>query len=332
MPLGWGVIGAGGIARRRMIPEGILPARNAELVAIMEPEAGLARRLADECYGGVKWYTSAEELAADPDVDAVFIGSPPRFHCEQTIACARAGKHVLCEKPMALNVADAERMTDECRKHKAKLGVDFMLRYHACHEMIREMVERGDLGTLVLGRASFAFWYPPIEGAFRQNWADGGGGAIVDVGNHMVDLLEVYFGRTRRVGCFQRNLIHGYETDDTAVMILEFASGAQGMVNVQFALPSGACPNPLEIYGSRGSAITSGTIGQSATGSFRAVVGADGREATLDVRPTPVNMYQAHIEDFTARVESGEEGVWSVRVTTAAYASAETGKIMAVGA
>ncbi|MFQ6096822.1 MAG: Gfo/Idh/MocA family protein, partial [Armatimonadota bacterium] len=251
--------------------------------------------------------------------------------------CACAGKHVLCEKPMALSVADAERMTEECRRHDVKLGVDFMLRYHACHEMLREMVERGDLGTLVFGRASFAFWYPPIDGAFRQNWQEGGGGAIVDVGNHMVDLLEVYFGRARRVGCFQRNLIQGYETDDTAVMILEFESGAQGMVNVQFAVPSGACPNPLEVYGSNGSVITSGTIGQEPTGSMRAIIGPDGDETVMDIRPTPVNMYRAHIEDFSARIRDGcepripaEDGVWSVRVTTAAYESARTGQIVTI--
>src|SRR5512140_2104728 len=109
----WGVIGSGGIARRRTIPEGIAPARNGKLVAVYNPTAAVNEQVATQ-FGALP-ARSVDELLGS-DVDAVYIASPPDAHCEQTLACARAGKHVLCEKPLARNVAESELMIDACRK------------------------------------------------------------------------------------------------------------------------------------------------------------------------------------------------------------------------
>jgi len=187
----WGVIGAAGIADRRMIPEGIVPAHNAELVAICDVTAELVNKVGEK-YGipPDQRYTSDVELIANAPVDAVYVATPNHLHKNQVLECAAAGKHVLCEKPLAITIEDCEEMVEACAAAGVKLGVDFMMRFHCCHRKIKEMVDAGQLGRLVMGRAELTCWYPPIPGAFRQDPLLGGGGAFIDMGNHCVENLK----------------------------------------------------------------------------------------------------------------------------------------------
>ncbi len=347
MAIGWGVIGCGGIADRRTIPEGIVPAPSAELVAVQD----IAEERVNEVSGkyGVSGYGTVEELLADDNVEAVYIATPTHVHHEQTVAAAQAGKHVLCEKPLALTIDECEASIAACAQAGVKFGTNFMMRFHACHTAIKQMIEAGDLGTPVLGRAELTCWYPPIEGAFRQIQALGGGGAMIDMGNHCIDLLEFLLGsKVARVACFTEHLVQDYETEDTAVAALHFANGAVGMVDTLFNVPDAAARNMLEVYGSKGSIVTRGTIGQESGGSISAIIegetkGYDAQQARdagaaeQIIEPDVVNMYEAAIEGFCEAIQGdtappvpGEDGLWSHQVMDALYESARTGEVLEV--
>lgn len=345
MAIKWGVIGCGGIADRRTIPEGIIPAPSAELVAVQDIAEERVGEVAEKY--GVTGYTEVDDLLADDSVDAVYIATPTHVHHEQTVAAAQAGKHVLCEKPLALTVEECEKSIEVCKQAGVKLGTNFMMRFHSCHQKIKEIIEAGDLGTPVLGRAELTCWYPPIEGAFRQIQSCGGGGALIDMGNHCIDLLEFFFGPVERVSCMTEHLVQDYETEDTAVVILHFKSGAVGMVDTLFNVPDAAARNMLEVYGSQGSLVTQGTIGQESSGIIEAVLEGDvggydaqqARDAGAKqiIEPDVVNMYEAIVEGFCKAIEndtrppvSGEDGLWSHRVIDACYESARSGRTISL--
>lgn len=347
MSIRWGVIGAGGIADRRTIPEGIIPAVGAELVAVQDVLEDRVTAVAAK-YGVAHAYTAEADLLDRDDVDAVYVATPTHLHARQVKAAALAGKHVLCEKPLGLTRQEVEEEIQVCRDAGVKLGTNFMMRFHACHVRLKQMVEAGELGRLVFGRAELTCWYPPIPGAFRQDPALGGGGALIDMGNHCIDLLEFLFGKTVEVSCFTGNLVHDYKSEDTALAMLRFESGAVGVVDNLFNVPDAAARNALEVYGSRGSVTSFGTIGQDSSGSLTAVLqkseaGYDAAQVrdvetpTEIITPPVVNMYRAHIEAFCAAIENdteppvtGEDGLWSHRVVEACYESARTGRTVKV--
>jgi predicted dehydrogenase len=348
MIIRWGVIGAGGIADRRTIPEGLIPARNAELVAVCDADPGRAAAVSAKY--GVEACEHSDGLIANEDVQAVYIASPTQLHREHILAAAAVGKHVLCEKPLGRTVAECEEVVAACAAAGVKLGVNFMMRFHACHRQLAELIAAGDLGTLVFGRAELTCWYPPIPGAFRQDPALGGGGALADMGNHCIDVLEMLFGRTVEVSAQTGRLVQDYASEDTAVCLLRFAGGAVGVVDALFNVPDAAARNALEVYGSRGSVVSFGTIGQDSGGELRAVLESgdraydasqvrDGASPERTLRPTPVNIYRAHVEAFSQAILDdapppipGEDGLWNHRVVEACYEAARNGRTVRVAA
>ena len=339
MTVGWGVIGSGGIARRRTIPEGIAKAAGGRLVAVFDVDQRANREVAGQF--GAAACADEEELLARKDVDAVYIATPAHLHARQATAAARAGKHVLCEKPLGLSVAEAEAVVDACRKAGVTLAVNFMMRFHAFHREAARMIEQGTLGRMVLGRAQLSCWYPPIPGAWRQDPATGGGGSLIDMGGHCVDLLETFLGRARSVMCRTANLVHAYKSEDTAVALLEFQGGAVGTVDACFNIPDRASRNRLELYGSKGGILAEGTVGQGEGGEMvlrlEDAAGYEARQARdladgvrVDV-PT-VNLYKAQIEDVNEAISTGRQplcdgaaGLWSQKVLAACYESARNG-------
>jgi predicted dehydrogenase len=319
----WGVIGAGGIARRRTIPEGIVPAENAELVAVFSPNSGAA---VAEQFGVSAARSEAELLARE--IDAVYIASPVNQHLRQVELSARARKHILCEKPLGLNVAEAERMLALCRDHGVKFGTAFMMRFHRLHVAAKQKIDAGAIGRPVLGRAQLSFKYRPIVGAWRQDAQLGGGGSLMDLGGHCIDLLEMFFGtRVKQVSCMTGRLVHDYPVEDSATVLLRFASGAQGVVECFFNIPDNASLNRIELYGSGGSILAEQTIGQGAGGrmTLRTEHGGEGEAIIAE----PVNLYRAEIEAFSRAVLNdevppvdGDAGLWSQRVIAACYQSA----------
>jgi predicted dehydrogenase len=336
----WGVIGSGGTARRRTIPEGFVPARNAHLVAVWNTNARVNQEVAREF--GVAPADSLEALLA-ADLDAVYIGSPVQVHLEQVLACAQARKHVLCEKPLGRTVTEAEAMVEACHRARVQFGTAFMMRFNAQHQAALKLVEDGRLGKPVYARAQLSCWYPPLPNAWRQDPALAGGGSLIDMGSHCIDLLEFFFGPVRKVSCFTNRTVHAYDSEDSAIVLLRFANGALGTVDAFFCIPDDSSRNALELYGTRGSVIASGTIGQESHGDMTAYLQADQTSYTaaqtrasgagLKIAPEPQNTYRAEIEAFSAALLKQQPnpldstmGLHSQRVLAACYASARTGR------
>ncbi|HVV02549.1 MAG TPA: Gfo/Idh/MocA family oxidoreductase [Verrucomicrobiae bacterium] len=340
----WGVVGSGGIARRRTIPEGILPSRNGELAAVygtnQKTNAEVAAQFQARACG------SLDELLKS-EIDAVYIASPVKPHLEQVLACARARKNVLCEKPMGRTVLEVEEMVAACRGAGVHLGVAFMMRFHSQHQAALEIIRSGRLGKPVFGRAQLSCWYPPSPGAFRQDPELGGGGALVDLGSHCIDLLEMFFGPVIRLSCFINHTIHDYASEDSAVTMLSFANGALAAVDTFFCIQDDSSKNVLELYGSRGSILATGTIGQGSQGQMLAYFQDDSgnyeagqtrvaaRGSTI--APHPVNTYRAEIEAFGDTILEGkpnllsaESGLRNQRIMAACYESARSGRAVEI--
>jgi predicted dehydrogenase len=338
----FGVIGAGGIARRKTIP-GMLEADNIELAAVMDV-AGVEEIAAE--FGVAKAYRSVDELVRDPAVDAVYIASPVFLHAEQIAAAARHGKHVLCEKPLTLTIEEAEKAIAVCRENNVLLQEGYMMTFHGAHQAIRSIIAAGKLGKIVYMRAQLSCWYPPIEGAWRQDPAKGGGGALIDMATHLYDLLEFFAGPVARLVAFTGNQVQDYESEDSATTLLEFRDGAHATVDTFFCVPDEAARTRLEIYGSRGSIFTEGTIGQSTGGTAEGIfgLGTGGYDAAQDkdVERTfqpipfePINPYTAECAYFAdcilknrpPEVNHGDNALRILRMTELAYASARDGQV-----
>jgi len=338
----WGVIGSGGIARRRTIPEGIVMAEHAKLVTVYDinPEANKA--VAAE-FNAVA-VDNIQDLI-NSDVDAIYIASPANMHMEQVIACAKGKKHILCEKPLGMTVKEAEKMLKICREEGVYLGVGLMMRFVKQHQEALRMIKEGHIGKPVYGRAQLSCWYPPMSGAWRQDPKTGGGGSLMDMGSHCIDLLEMFFGKVKSVSCFINNNVHSYKSEDSAVVSLFFENGAIGTVDTYFCIPDNSSKNVLELYGSKGSILAKGTIGQGPAGEMIAFLesSTSGYNAQQErnaaggivINPEPVNTYRAEIEEFsTAILEKREPtnnftlGLQSQKVLEACYKSAKTGKII----
>jgi len=340
----WGVIGSGGIARRRTIPEGLAAASNAELAVVYDINP-IANEAVAQQYNATP-ARGIEELI-ESGIEAVYVATPAHLHHRQVQQCLAAGKHVLCEKPLGMSVSEAEEMAKCATSRGLWLGTALMMRFHAQHRAALELIQQGLLGKPVYARAQLSCWYPPIEGAWRQNAAQGGGGSLIDMGGHCIDLLEMFFGPVERVSCFTRSIMHKYETEDSAAAMLSFASGALGTVDTFFAIPDAASDNALELYGSLGSIVAKGTIGQGSAGWMMARLerAASGYEAAqeregaggIEISPEPVNPYRAEIEDFSQAILAGREpitggdaGLRSQKVLSACYESARTGQAVSV--
>jgi predicted dehydrogenase len=341
----WGVIGSGGIARRRTIPEGISRARNGELSVVFDINAQVNTEVAKEF--DAEEAGSIEALLGT-DIDAVYIATPPRFHPGQVHSCAKAGKHVLCEKPLGMSVAESEEIIAICKQMGVKLGCVFMMRFVSQHQEAMSLIKKGRLGRPTYARAQLSCWYPPIEGAWRQDPTTGGGGSLIDMGGHCIDLLEMFFGRISRVSCFINNTIHDYKSEDSAAAMVFFENGAIGTVDTFFCIPDNSSKNVLELFGSRGSILAKGTIGQGTAGEMVAFLEREGKaydaqqvraEAEgMVISPAEINTYKAEIEDFSQAIiedreplVGGEAGLRNQKIIEACYKSAKLGKVVEVG-
>lgn len=335
--LKWGVLGAGGIARRRTIPEGFITADNARLVAVCGSSAELTTEIAREF--DVRGIADLDEFLRS-DIDAVYIATPAHLHAAQTIQAASAGKHILCEKPLGLSVSEATAMVNACEASRVRLGTALMMRFHGAHRTALQMLRDGCLGEPVFARAQLSCWYPPIPGAWRQDPRLAGGGSLMDMGGHCLDLLELFLGPVVEASCFTANRIQSYPSEDSAVATLRFENGALGVVDAFFCIPDASSRNVLEIYGSLGSLLATGTIGQAADGSLTHFAGDPaGYSARQERGPSggvtlefpAVNTYRAEIEEFSAAVLEGrmpenshEIGLRSQLLMEACYSAATT--------
>src|SRR5690625_5043887 len=210
----WGIIGAGAIAVNRTIP-GMLRSNTSNLVAVNRTNKTKLKEVQAK-FDVKNAYTKVEELVRDPEVDAVYIASPVKYHVEHALAAAKAKKPILLEKPIGMNVREVELIQDECNRNGVFFDAALMMRYHELHQKMRQMIADGSIGELVSIRMDFCFWYPPQPSAWRLEKAVGGGGVFMDLGPHMVDLVQYITGRNvLKVHSLIDTLTFSYEVEDS---------------------------------------------------------------------------------------------------------------------
>ena len=219
--LRWGILSTADIGRKKAIP-GIQAADRSTVVAIASRDEVRARAAATEL-GIPRVHGSYEALLADPDVDAVYIPLPNHLHAEWTIAAARAGKHVLCEKPLATTARDAERMIEACDRAGVRLMEAFMYRHHPSWVAARELVQSGRIGRLVAVQSWFSYFNDDATNI--RNIRDYGGGALYDVGCYNVNLSRMLFDAepVRVEASIVRDAASGVDTLTSG--LLEFETG-----------------------------------------------------------------------------------------------------------
>jgi len=217
----WGIVSTAHIGTQKVIP-GIMKSAHSEVVAIASRDIGRARAAAAEL-GIPKAYGSYEEMLADPEIDAIYNPLPNHLHVPVTIAATKAGKHVLCEKPIGLNAADAERLR-ECPKDKLVLEA-FMVRFHPQWLRARDIVRSGELGEIRAIRAVFSYYN--VDPANVRNIAEIGGGGLLDIGCYPIVGSRFIFGSEpqRVVSLVERD--PDFKTDMLASVIADFGGGRQ---------------------------------------------------------------------------------------------------------
>ncbi len=321
MTLKWGVLGAGSVAQRRAIPA-INKAEGAELHALLSRDAERAKRIATE-HGARKYYTTVDALLSDSELDAVYVSTPVYLHCEQVIQAAERGLHILCDKPMAINPEECQRMIDACAASGVHLQVCFLFRFHSCFQQIKNWVSEGRLGRIVQVRMPLLKLFSIPQGAWRGEPDKGGGGCLMDLGAHSVDVLRYVIGEVSEVSAFCNNAIHHYDVEETGTIMMRFESGAQGFTDISFA--AAGCDIIFEVYGTAGWVLVYNDDGWQIKTFF------DGERR---VSPSQYeDLYQLQFEHFTRCVAEGEppivtglDGLRTNQILAAAYESDRTGK------
>lgn len=303
--LGWALVGCGWVARDYVAPA-VLEAGNARLVALCDPDPEALARMPGD---GAARYTRLEELLTHPEVEAVYVATPNHLHASVTEACAAAGKHVLCEKPMAIRPEDGARMVEACRRAGVQYATAFDQRHHAAHRKLRTLVREGVLGTVTQARIHYACWLP--RDWAPRNWRidphQAGGGAMIDLAPHGVDLLEVLLGDewTCLTALMQRR-VHDYPVDDGAVLMGKFRGGALGLLQVAYNCPDTYPRRTLELIGTRARALACKTMGQTPGGTLTLTDAATGVETVVPLSPEEDRSPFLHqVEAFSTCVLEG---------------------------
>jgi len=242
--LNWGVAGLGGFAEKSVLPTLKLLTKS-KIVALYSHNLKRAETLGVQY--SARYFNDFDEFL-NSGIDVVYIASSNDFHFEQTIKSAEAGKHILCEKPLAVNSQEAREMVRVCKEKNVFLSVNYVYRFHPLVRKAKELLEKGMLGQIISISASFNIDYPPNENyRFRRS---AGGGPLRDLGSHVINLLTYFGGDVIDIKGYMDNVIYKSEVEDFATGIFKFEHGGYGQFNVSFN--SAKAPNSLVIQGHRG--------------------------------------------------------------------------------
>lgn len=311
--LKWCIIGAGGIADRRTIPA-IISDKNNELVAVMDKVLPVAEKMGEKY--GVPYYDDEDKMLRENECDAVYISTPVFCHYDQAMTALKYGRNVFLEKPVGMDGKEAEKLLNAFKKAGKQLSVGYLMKHHNLHEKARKMIKEGAIGGPVNTRLQFSCWYPDIEGAWRQKKSLGGGGAMMDLGVHCIELIEYILDEEivqAKAICTTKTF--SYEVEDSAVMVFKTASGVLGHIDVNFNIPDKASEAKLEIYGDKGYIICKNTLSQVEGGSMLYLYSPQGdyeaqQNRVLD-KPKKYygakgNLYLKEISKFANIVRSGK--------------------------
>ncbi len=325
VPVRFGIIGYGNFAERAIAPA-ISATPGAALVAVQKRSLDAARAKAKEC-GVPLAFARVEDLVAHPDVDAVFIVSANSAHCAETVAAARAGKHVLVEKPMALNAGEAEEMIAACARHNVRLMVGHMIRFSPLVRRMREVVRSGLLGTLVSGRADFVYDARLSQREWLRERGVAGGGPVYDVGVHCLDTLRyVLDDEVETVRSVLDPPPTAERTEESAHLGLRFSRGTLGSIFCSYAAP--VRRKEIEILGMDGRMTAEEFTVGGITARLTIDTSRDSRpaEPVEEVYEVP-NLYVEEISHFIESIRTGsplltpgENGLANQRVLDRAVA------------
>jgi predicted dehydrogenase len=324
--IGWGLVGCGDIANKRVAPA-LKLAAGSQLRACIRKNPGLLREFQLR-HQIPQAYMDYSELLDDPEIDAVYLATPVFLHCPQTIMAAKKGKHVLCEKPMAMDSQECRRMIEACRSRGVKLGIAYYRRFFPIVLKIKELLEHGSIGEPILVRVTLI---EHTQGALEApaSWRfipdQGGGGLLMDMVSHRLDLLAMLFGCPHSVSAVTDTRVFRIAVEDTGSLLIRFASGVHAL-----AFASHCVRFPLddfEVFGTRGHLKVS-----PLNGSELQLV-ADKSE--IFCLPKAGNVHLPLIEDFNRALfenrdplVTGEEGMKASLILEAAYRSAQSGEVV----
>jgi predicted dehydrogenase len=297
--LRWGLIGAGDIVRKR-VADALQHGRGSELVAVSRARADLVEEFA-HAVGARHWHADWRDLVSDDRIDAVYVATPVHLHAEQTIAAADAGKHVLCEKPMAMNAADCDRMIAACRARGVRLGVAYYRHFYEAVIRVRALIESGAIGAPVFAQMVASEPFDPQPGAPRS-WlvqrSRSGGGPMADFGCHRLEVLLHLLGPVARARSVVATVALRREVEDTAAALLQFERGACAMVAVTNA--AAERQDTLDVLGTRGSIHAASLNG----GDVVVRIGGDER---IESHPPASNVHTPLVEEFVDAVRNGRD-------------------------
>jgi 1,5-anhydro-D-fructose reductase (1,5-anhydro-D-mannitol-forming) len=307
---GWGIAGCGWIARDAVAPA-VQASRLGELVALTSLDAGEIAAVAPGAE--VHRTTDLDAFLATPGLDGVYVATPNHAHAEVVEAAAAAGKHVLCEKPMATTLADARRMVDACERAGVLYHTAFNQRWHPAHVRLRELVADGAIGTVTQARIRYACETPPWWGADDWHFDPGraGGGALFDLAPHGLDLVGVLIDRplVEVTGLRQRALLaHGVE--DGAAVVARYEGDVLATIQVAYTTPETLPRRELELIGTEGMAITRDTMGQDAGGRLTLIPAGDGMPRPVSYVPQDGDPFRLEVDAFAEAATGGVQWAW----------------------
>jgi D-xylose 1-dehydrogenase (NADP+, D-xylono-1,5-lactone-forming) len=253
--LKWGVAGCGSFAETTFIPTLLQLKRNV-LTSVYSSDLSRAKNIANKFI--VPSHFDDYKKFLMQEFNVLYIGSANSDHHWQVIEAAKAGKHILCEKPLALNSAEAEEMVNTCKENNVFLTVNYVHRFHPLSVKAKEIIDKSLIGSIVSISASFNIDYEPNDN-FRFDIQQSGGGAFRDLGTHMIDVLRYFGGEIVDIRGFIDNVVYKSEVDDFASSVVKFNSGGYGYLNVSYNSKNAF--NRIEIIGSKGSLSIENIIG-----------------------------------------------------------------------
>ncbi len=326
------LIGCGHIAAKHA--QAIEKIAGARLLAVCDTNPDRTAPLREKY--GAREYSDYQQLLQDPGIDVVNICTPSGMHAQMAVDAARAGKHVVVEKPIALSLGDADRIINECRQAGVKLAVVHPNRFKPAVQALKKALDEGRFGTLTHGNATVR-WNRNQEYFDRDAWRgtrDMDGGVLMNQAIHNIDLLQWMMGPVTEVFAYTTTRLRRIETEDLGVAVLKFASGALGIIEAAATLYPTNLEETLAVFGESGTAVMGG-VTASQLNTWR-VAGYSEDEASSLKQAVNTSAakpgHQVILEDMAEAIRtgreplvSGEEGRKALEIILAIYRSAETG-------
>ncbi|RJT38958.1 gfo/Idh/MocA family oxidoreductase [Mesorhizobium waimense] len=330
MSVRWGLIGASTIARQFMI-NAIRAQADGEITAVMSSSQERAASYAQE--NNIPLAVSTLDALLGADIDAVYISTTNELHLEQALAAIKAGKHVLCEKPLALTSADARKMVAAAKAAGVVLGTNHHLRNAGAHRAMHEAIAAGRIGKPVAARVFHSVYLPESLQGWRISKPEAGGGVVLDITVHDADTLRFVLGDDPvEISAFTQSAgMANSGLEDGAMCIWRFKSGVIAQSHEGFTTKFAG--TGFEVHGSEGSLFASNVMTQKPVGSVLLRTAQGEQELSFDRE----DLYTRSLRQFHAAIRgegqpsaTGEDGVWSLTSAEAALQSAKLGKAVAI--